>query len=532
MGVTEDSRGLASIIIPCAGGARFVQLAIEAVITRTDRPWELILVDDRSDAETMALLRRIAAALPRRVRILDGPAPAGCPAARNRGLRAARGAYLVLLDSDVVVTDGWLESLVRLAESAPEVGLVGPVSNFAPPPQGLDAVPYADLEGLHPFAARRRTEHRGRWSEVGTLFGSCLLMKRRVYQDVGGVDERFGPGYFDDVDLGRRARAIGYRMLLAHDAFVHHFGGRTVAARGLDLENLLRTNRARLVAKWRARPPVEALAPGEAPGRPRISLTMIVRDAEDDLPACLESARDLFDDLIIVDTGSTDRTAEVARRLGARVFDFPGVEDRAAARNAALARARARGGYAFWLDACERIAPTGHARLRDLLNGLRGDGLAFEPTPASDPGATAGPAESVRLFPVRADVHWSGRARERLQPALRAAGIEVRAAAIAIRRAREGPGRRAACSEWERRLLLEEARDRPHDPYTLLGLAELALERADGGGALDLLPRCLAGLRPHDPLARRARALAAQARLLASGEGADLIDAALAAWEG
>ncbi len=72
---------------------------------------------------------------------------------------------------------------------------------------------------------------------------------------------------------------------------------------------------------------------------PSVTLTMIVRDEEKNLPACLSSVRGLFDEIVVVDTGSKDRTREIAGEFGARVFDFVWVDDFAAARNAALARA-------------------------------------------------------------------------------------------------------------------------------------------------------------------------------------------------
>ena len=84
-------------------------------------------------------------------------------------------------------------------------------------------------------------------------------------------------------------------------------------------------------------------------GRATVTLTMIVRDEEANLPACLSSVQGLFDEIVVVDTGSRDRTKEIALGFGARVFDFAWVDDFAAARNAALAQAT--GDYAFWLDA-------------------------------------------------------------------------------------------------------------------------------------------------------------------------------------
>ena len=73
----------------------------------------------------------------------------------------------------------------------------------------------------------------------------------------------------------------------------------------------------------------------------------------------------LFDEIVVVDTGSKDRTREIAREFGARVFDFVWVDDFAAARNAALARAT--GNYAFWLDADDVIDPPEREKLRALL---------------------------------------------------------------------------------------------------------------------------------------------------------------------
>ena len=73
--------------------------------------------------------------------------------------------------------------------------------------------------------------------------------------------------------------------------------------------------------------------------RPKVSLTIIARDEERNLPACLGSIDGIFDKIVVVDTAREDRTAEVARSLCANVFDFVWVDDFAAARSEALAHA-------------------------------------------------------------------------------------------------------------------------------------------------------------------------------------------------
>ena len=98
---------------------------------------------------------------------------------------------------------------------------------------------------------------------------------------------------------------------------------------------------------------------------PRVSLTMIVKNEEANLPACLASAADLVDEVVVVDTGSTDRTKEVAARFGARIFDFPWIDDFAAARNEALRHAT--GDWILWLDADDRIDEPNRQKFRQLF---------------------------------------------------------------------------------------------------------------------------------------------------------------------
>ena len=75
-------------------------------------------------------------------------------------------------------------------------------------------------------------------------------MKRAVYEAVGGLDERFGLGLFDDDDLAERARRAGFELAVAHDLFVHHFGSRTFVGNGIDAEGLLEENARRFADKW------------------------------------------------------------------------------------------------------------------------------------------------------------------------------------------------------------------------------------------------------------------------------------------
>jgi glycosyltransferase involved in cell wall biosynthesis len=87
-----------------------------------------------------------------------------------------------------------------------------------------------------------------------------------------------------------------------------------------------------------------------------------VKDEEAQLPGCLQAAADLVDEVIVVDTGSADRTKEVAAGLGARVFDFPWCDSFAAARNESLRHAT--GDWIFWLDGDEYLDADKRAHFR------------------------------------------------------------------------------------------------------------------------------------------------------------------------
>ncbi len=148
---------------------------------------------------------------------------------------------------------------------------------------------------------------------------------------------------------------------------------------------------------------------------PPVSLCMIVKNEEDNLRACVESVGDFASEIIIVDTGSTDRTVEIAESLGAVVKHFPWIDDFAAARNESIKDAT--GDWIFWMDADDRLEPAGAAKLKQAVTSGNADVYMCR---VVSHGASTGSADAIvehfRLFRNRLGVRFHGALHESIVP--------------------------------------------------------------------------------------------------------------------
>jgi glycosyltransferase involved in cell wall biosynthesis len=211
---------------------------------------------------------------------------------------------------------------------------------------------------------------------------------------------------------------------------------------------------------------------GGVSGRPRVSLCLIVRNEEATLGACLASAAGLVDEVIVVDTGSTDRTRDVAARMGARVVEFAWCDDFAAAPNESIRQAT--GDWIFWLDADERLDADNRRKVAELFAGLGREQAAYlmqQLSATEDPHGSHLAVDQVRLFRRDPALRWRYRVHEQILLAIRAAGHEVRRTDIVI--AHAGYEDAAASARKLRRnqaLLEREVADLPDDPIPLYQL--------------------------------------------------------------
>ncbi len=234
-----------SIVMLSWNAPEFTEIAVESIRAHTSLRHEIILIDNGSGPETLARLRALED-----VRIIYNAVNTGFAYGCNQGLAAARGTHVVLLNNDVIVTDGWIEELIDVQRRNPAVGCSGPRSNFIAGWQEVADVAYRDVAGIAPYAALRRTEQRGRWRRVSRIIGMCLCLDRRLIEEIGGLNPRFGTGNFEDDDYCMRIRAAGYEIAVADGSFIHHFGNKTFKANKVDYNTEMLRNRSLFSQIW------------------------------------------------------------------------------------------------------------------------------------------------------------------------------------------------------------------------------------------------------------------------------------------
>ncbi len=332
------SRIKTSIIILTHNQLELTTQCLDSIRKYTPEPYELIVVDNNSTDGTVSYLEQQAD-----VKKIYNKENLGFAKGCNQGVAISTGENVLFLNNDTVVTEHWFKNMLRALYSDEKVGMVGPVTNYVSGHQKIP-VTYQDTIGLHNFAQEYCSQHAGLTRRVHRLVGFCLLVKKKVLDDIGLFDERFGIGNYEDDDLCFRAVNRDYVLLIALDSFIHHVGHATFNnTPGINLAQLLHENKIKAFQKWGFDLPSALLS------RITISLCMILKNEEETIARCLDTVKDAVDEIIIVDTGSTDRTKDIVRQYSAKIYDFEWIDDFAAARNFAFSHATMD--YLMWLDA-------------------------------------------------------------------------------------------------------------------------------------------------------------------------------------
>ncbi|MDK2126394.1 glycosyltransferase [Parachitinimonas caeni] len=260
----HPQKPLVSIIIPTRDQLDFLRRCIETLLEKTAYPhYEIIVVDnDSRTPEAQHYLSVLAASGEDRLKVLRYPHPFNYSAMNNLAAQTARGDYLLLLNNDTAILQPeWLDMLMEHAQR-PEVGITGARLLF---PDGtiqhagvvLGMLGPAEHPGLG--ASHQEPGYLGRLhldQDFSAVTGACLLVRRSVYEEVGGLDETAFEVSYNDIDLCLKVRQLGYLVVWTPYATLMHEGSASQKNRKVEVltqetkQKRFRDEQVRLYRKW------------------------------------------------------------------------------------------------------------------------------------------------------------------------------------------------------------------------------------------------------------------------------------------
>jgi GT2 family glycosyltransferase len=224
-----------SVIIPIHNAPQALKACLESVQRTVPMETEVLLLDDASDDPGIPpLLRQFLGNAGPAWRLEQQTRNLGFVGTVNRGMQMTQG-NVVLLNSDTVVSSGWLEGLQRCLDSDPMIATATPWTNngeIVSMPRFCSNNPMPpDLEALANVIA---VSGSPAYPEIPTAVGFCMAISRSAIRQLGVFDqELFGLGYGEENDFSMRALAAGFRNVLCDDVYVAHRGGCSFLPRGL-----------------------------------------------------------------------------------------------------------------------------------------------------------------------------------------------------------------------------------------------------------------------------------------------------------
>jgi GT2 family glycosyltransferase len=238
-----------SVIIPCSSKLELLLACLRSLAAHGPAaiPYETIVLLNDAGGDAEARLRKAAAGL----RVDASPVNLGLAGAGNRGRALARGELLALLHDDAEVEPGWLEALVATADAHPEAGAVGSLVLFPDGRlQGAGMILWRDAVTSPPwFGGEPPSPSAFDRLRAVDYSGTCsLLVRAATWDAIGGLDERFYPVYYVDVDLAMATRRCGQVVLHEPRSRIRHHQGASGSVRFRHF--LVERHRRLFVEKW------------------------------------------------------------------------------------------------------------------------------------------------------------------------------------------------------------------------------------------------------------------------------------------
>lgn len=251
---------LISLIILHHNKVNYTRFCLDRLLLTRYRPLEVWLVDNGSTDGTREVLDAFAeraAGQGIRVEQIWNEDNRGAVTGRNQALQRVRGDYVAFWDNDIAVRDrDWADKLRAVLEEEKRNGIVSPKLLFPFPPYAIEFAGGAVSVGgrvqyLGRGAPREAPEYNRR-REVQCVISACILIRRRLIEEVGLLDEAYNPVQYEDIDYCYRARSRGWRVLYEPTVEMYHFEHTTTAGSAdLNFKYLTIRNGLRFKRRWR-----------------------------------------------------------------------------------------------------------------------------------------------------------------------------------------------------------------------------------------------------------------------------------------
>jgi GT2 family glycosyltransferase len=235
-----------SVLIPVYNSAYHTLRCLKSLAADQSCALEVIVFNNGSSDETDRLLTRCE-----NIVVVNSPVNLGFVGATNAAAAQARGQYVLMMNNDITIAEGKLEAAVRLFETEQSIGAVGGLIKLATGRiQEAGAVIYRD-GSTNGFLRNQKNElAEGMFiRDVDYCSGAFLLLDRKHYLSIGGLDEVFAPGYYEETDLCMRLRSLGKRVVYTPEVVLSHFEFGSFAS-GAAFERMQR-NRKIFVERWK-----------------------------------------------------------------------------------------------------------------------------------------------------------------------------------------------------------------------------------------------------------------------------------------
>jgi len=219
------SAGGVSIVIPVIDQLTLTLNCLKSIVANTTAgTYEVIVVDNGSTERTTQTLQGIDG-----LRLLRNDSNVGFVGACNQGAHVARGRFVLFLNNDTIPLPGWLHALTETVMRDPLIGAVGAKLIY---PDGrlqeAGGIIWSDSSGWNYGRGADRDDPAFSYvREVDYCSGACLMVRRDLFDQLGGFDDRYAPAYYEDTDLCFRLREIGHRVVYQPRAEVVHIEGAT-----------------------------------------------------------------------------------------------------------------------------------------------------------------------------------------------------------------------------------------------------------------------------------------------------------------